>query len=122
VEPGAYTHLRASAEADFKRLAAPNSRWQTAVMTWYGEDPLAAFAPELSSLAPAAAVCIAPGQGADADPPASTRVKLRGPLGEIERPLSYDPGCAKDTLGLNRAAMAALGVSEGEGVEWEPLP
>jgi NADH-quinone oxidoreductase subunit G len=122
VEPAAYTHLRASAEADFKPLAAPGGRWQAAVMTWYGDEALAAFAPELSSLAPAPAVCVAPGQGTDADPPAGTRVRLRGSAGEIELRLAYDPGCAKDTLGLNRAAMAALGVNEGEGVEWEPLP
>jgi NADH-quinone oxidoreductase subunit G len=122
VEPGAYTHLRASAEADFKPLAAPGGRWQAALMTWYGDDPLAAFAPELSSLAPVPAACIAPGQGTDADPPAGTRVSLRGPLGALDLPLAYASACAKDTLGLNRAAMAALGVNEGEGVEWEPLP
>jgi len=122
VESSAYTHLRASAEADYKPGAAPTGHWQAALMTWYGDDPLAAFAPELSSLAPALAAFIAPGQGTDTDPPAGTPVRLRGPLGEIDLPLAYDRACAKDTLGLNRAAIAALGVTEGEGVEWEPLP
>jgi NADH-quinone oxidoreductase subunit G len=123
VESSAYTHLRASAEADFKPVAAPSGHWQAALVTWYGDDPLAAFAPELSSLAPAAAAYIAPGQGAEADPPAAgTSIRLRGPLGEIDLPLRHETGCAKNTLGLNRAAMAVLGVSEGEGVEWEPLP
>jgi len=91
-------------------------------MTWYGDDPMAAFAPELSSLAPAPAACIGPGSGTDADLPDGTSIRLRGPSGDIELPLCYQPGCAKDTLGLNRTAMAALGVAEGEGVEWEPLP
>jgi NADH-quinone oxidoreductase subunit G len=122
VEPGAYTHLRASAEADFKSVATPSGRWQAALMTWYGDDPLAAFAPELSSLAPAPAACIAPGQTGDADPPPGTVIRVRGPLGELCLPLRYEPACAKDTLGLNRASMAALGVSEGEGLEWVPLP
>jgi len=122
VESSAYTHLRASAEADFKPVAVPSGRWQAALMTWYGDDPLAAFAPELSSLAPAPAACIAPGSGTDATLPDGTLIRLRGPLGEIELPLCHQAGCAEDTLGLSRAAMAALGVAEGEGVEWEPLP
>jgi len=122
VEPGAYTHLRASAEADFKQVASPSGRWQAALMTWYGDGPLAAFAPELSTLAPSRAACIAPGQGGKADPPEGVTVRLRGPLGELSLPLRYEPACAKDAVGLDRAAMAALGVSEGEGVEWEPQP
>ncbi len=122
VEPGAYTHLRASAEADYKPVAVPSSRWQAALVTWFGDEPLAAFAPELSSLAPVPAAYLAPGQGDGADLTPGTLIRLRGPLGEVELPLRYESACAKDTIGLSRSAMAALGLSEGEGLDWEPLP
>jgi NADH-quinone oxidoreductase subunit G len=118
VEPAAYTHLRASAEADFKPVSEAGDQWQAALMTWYGDDPLAAFAPELSRLAPAAEVCIAPGQRGDVEP--GTAVRLRGPSGELTLPLRHDPGCAKGTLGLPRTAMVALGVVEGDSLDWGP--
>jgi NADH-quinone oxidoreductase subunit G len=122
VEAAAYAHLRASAEADFRPEGQPGSRWQAALVTWYGDDPLAAFAPELSTLAPSPAVWLAPGQTGDGDPVAGTPVRLCGPGGELILPLRYDPGCARNTLGLTRSAMAALGIAEGEGLAWEPLP
>jgi NADH-quinone oxidoreductase subunit G len=122
VEPGAYTHLRASTGADVKPVTGADGRWQAALTTWYGDDPLAAHAPELSALAPEPGACRAPAQGPDADPPAGTQVRLRGPRGEIDLPLRYEAGCAAGTVGLSRAVMARLGVSEGDGVEWELLP
>jgi NADH-quinone oxidoreductase subunit G len=123
VEPGAYTHLRASTEANVKPMTAAGGRWQAALTTWYGDDPLAAHAPELSSLAPAPAACRPPHQDGNAAHPAKgLTVRLRGPRGEIDLPVRYDDGCARDTVGLSRAVMARLGVSEGDGVEWELLP
>jgi NADH-quinone oxidoreductase subunit G len=119
VEPAAYTHLQVSAEADFRPFEDRGGRWQAATCTWYGEDPLAAFAPELQELAPAPGVRMAELQAKESGLVAGEALRLWGPLGEIHLPLIADPECARDVLGLSRSAMAALGVSEGQQVQWE---
>jgi hypothetical protein len=50
---------------------------------------------------------------------AGEALRLRGSVGDLRLPLIADPQCARDTLGLPRAAMAALGVTDGQDVEWE---
>jgi NADH-quinone oxidoreductase subunit G len=122
VEPAAYTHLQASAEADFKPLDRACGQWQAAVATWYGEGPLVAFAPELQELAPAPAVHMAADQAGECGLVAGEALRLRGSVGDLRLPLIADPQCARDTLGLPRAAMAALGVTDGQDVEWERVP
>ena len=119
VEPAAYTHLQASAEADFKPIENTGGRWQAALTTWYGEDPLAAYATELKELASKPGVHMASDQATECELVTGEALKLSGPMGEINLPLIIDPQCAQGCLGLARAAMAVLGVTEGQDVAWE---
>ncbi len=121
VEPAAFTHLQASAEADFESIQPTGGRWQAALTTWYGEDPLATCAPELMQLAPIPGVRMATEQAKECGLVAGEALRLRGPMGELNLPLITDPQCAQDALGLARAAMAVLGVTEGEDVAWERI-
>jgi NADH-quinone oxidoreductase subunit G len=119
VEPAAYTHLQASAEADFKPIENTGGRWQAALTTWYGEEPLAAYATELKELASKPGVHMASDQATECELVAGEALKLSGPMGEINLPLIIDSQCAQNCLGLARAAMAVLGVTEGQDVAWE---
>jgi NADH-quinone oxidoreductase subunit G len=121
VEAAAYTHLQGSAEADFRPLQHAGGHWQAALATWYGEDPLAALAPEIASLAPAPAVRMEAEQVREHGLVAGEALRIRGPLGEVRLPLVAERQCARDTLGLPRAAMATLGVTEGQDLAWERL-
>jgi NADH-quinone oxidoreductase subunit G len=119
VEPAAYTHLQASAEGDLESIQHAAGRWQAALTTWYGDDPLAAHAPELTELTPAPGVRMTPKLARECALVPGEALMLRGPAGKLNLPLITDSQCAQDTLGLARAAMVTLGVTEGESVEWE---
>jgi NADH-quinone oxidoreductase subunit G len=88
-------------------------------VAWHGEDPLAAFAPEIQELAPSPGVRMAALQARECGLVAGEALRVRGPTGELHLPLVADPECARDVLGLSRSAMAVLGLTEGQDVEWE---
>lgn len=96
--------------------------WRVALHTWYGDDPLAAFAPELAQLAPPPAARMAPAAIRAAGLEAGTELKLTGSAGTLRLPLLAEPGIAPGVIALSRAELARLGLAHGDSVEWEVTP
>jgi len=82
-------------------------------MSWYGDDPLAVFAPALAGLAPPPAAWLHPNSGI------AGTVRLSGPAQTLALPVRLDPGMAPGTVGLNYAALSALGVGHGDPIGLE---
>ena len=95
--------------------------WQAALTTWYGEDPLASFAPALMELAPAPAARIAPAAACNAGIGDGTRVMLRGPAGALALSVRLDSGVAMDTIALSRATLVQLGAGHGDPLDLEQI-
>lgn len=96
--------------------------WQAVLTTWYGDDPLASFAPALMELAPAPAARIAPAAASNAGIEDGARVMLRGPAGALALSVQLDGGVAMDTIALARATLVQLGVGHGDPLDLEPIP
>lgn len=96
--------------------------WQAALTTWYGDDPLASFAPALMELAPAPAARIAPAAASNAGIEDGARVMLRGPAGALALSVQLDSGVAMDTIALARATLVQLGVGHGDPLDLEQIP
>lgn len=96
-------------------------RWQAALSTWYGDDPLASFASALIELAPAAAALISPAAALNEGIEAGERVRLQGPAGTVVLPVQPDNDVAADTIALTRAVLAQLGAGHGDPLELEKV-
>lgn len=95
--------------------------WQAALATWYGDDPLASFAPALMELAPVSAARIAPAAASNAGIGDGTRIMLRGPDGTVTLPVQLDSGVAMDTIALARSTLVQLGVGHGDPLDLEQI-
>jgi len=93
--------------------------WQAALCTWYGEDALAGFAPDLAGLAPEDAARMAPDTARAADLADGACVTLRGKAGSVEMELVLDPAMADGTVGLSRQALSAIGAVHGDFIRIE---
>lgn len=111
-------HIDAATRPDRGRYHGP---WQAALTTWYGEDPLASFAPALMELAPAPAARIAPAAACNAGIGDGTRVMLRGPAGALALSVRLDSGVAMDTIALSHATLVQLGAGHGDPLDLEQI-
>jgi hypothetical protein len=100
--------------------APANGAWQAELFTWYGADPLAAFAPELTSLSPLGGARMAAGQALEAALAGDQEIVIWGPGGEVRLPVVLEEHMPAKTLALSRQSMAVLGVSAGDPLQWEP--
>lgn len=95
--------------------------WQAALTTWYGDDPLASFAPALMELAPPPVARITPAAAGNAGIEDGMRVMLRGPAGALALPVQLDSGVAMDTIALARATLVQLGAGHGDPLDLERI-
>jgi len=93
--------------------------WQAALAAWYGDDPLASFAPALMELTPAVVARIAPVAARTKGIEDETQVMLRGPAGTLTLPVQLDDGVAVDTVALTRAMLVQLGIGHGDPIDME---
>jgi len=107
--------------SDEGETATHHGIWQAALSTWYGDDPLASFAPALLELTPTPAARIAPQTACNACIEDGARVTLRGPAGVVVLPVQFDSGVAMDTIALSRATLVQLGLGHGDPLDLEPI-
>jgi len=117
---GQWVRLQPAKPPAFTMDVPANGAWQAELFTWYGADPLAAFAPELSSLAPQDGVRMAAGQAREVALASDQEIVIRGTGGELRLPVILEERMPAKTLALSRQSMAALGVSVGDPLDWEP--
>lgn len=96
-------------------------RWQAALSTWYGDDPLASFAPALMKLTPAATALINPAAAFHEGIESGERVRLQGPAGTVVLPVQLDNDVAAGTIALTRAVLVQLGIGHGDPLELEKV-
>ncbi|MDV6344082.1 NADH-quinone oxidoreductase subunit NuoG [Nitrosomonas sp. Is37] len=96
-------------------------RWQAALASWYGDEPLAGFAPALLKLAPAAAALINPATALSEGIAEGERVRLQGPVETMVLPVQLDNNVAAGTIALARVVLAQLGVGHGDPLELEKV-
>lgn len=111
-------HIDAASRPDLELDGGP---WQAALASWYGDDPLASFAPALMELAPAAVARIAPAAASRAGIEDGARVMVRGPAGTLALPVQLDDGVAANTIALARATLVQLGAGHGDLLDLEPI-
>ena len=113
-------HLVGSAATTGRAVAGPAfGAWQAELFTWYGDDPLAAFAPDLASLAPVEGARLSLVEAQRWNITEGQQLVLRGPAGEATLAAVLEDGMPPGTLALSRAHLAALGLLPGDEVRWE---
>jgi NADH-quinone oxidoreductase subunit G len=98
---------------------AADAAWQAALFTWYGEDPLATFAPELASLTPLEGARVSTAEAQRSDISEGQELLLRGPGGEATLRVVLEDGMPAGTLALSRTSLATLGLLPGDELHWE---
>jgi len=93
--------------------------WQAALCTWYGEDALAGFAPDLAGLAPKNVVRMSAHAAGSIGAGNGARLVLRGGSGSVEMKLVHDPAMAESAVGLSRQALSAIGAAHGDFIRIE---
>jgi NADH-quinone oxidoreductase subunit G len=123
VKSEAIDHLAAKTTpwvaGDDKQGSEPTEAWQADLHSWYGEDSLARFAPELASLAPAQGVRMCQTLAKEAQLKAGQLIRVMGPEGELTLPLVPVKTMASHTLALSRSALSGLGLYPGDKVQWQ---
>jgi NADH-quinone oxidoreductase subunit G len=119
VDAAGFAHLRDSAPGDFQPQPQPQGGWQLVMTTWYGDERLAHYAPELQSLAPWEGVRMHPEDISAQRLATAARLRLRSMNASLVLELIADPGCPRGTLGLSRDSIAVLAATEGDELSWE---
>jgi NADH-quinone oxidoreductase subunit G len=101
--------------------SAHPGNWQVALASWYGDDPLASYAPALMELAPAAAALIHPTAAFKEGIEDKKQVRLRGPAGTVVLPVQLNNDVAAGTIALSRVTLTQLGVGHGDLLELEHI-
>lgn len=98
-----------------------NSAWQAALVSWYGDETLASFAPGLTALTPETVAIIESASAINAGIKNGSQIKLRGPSGSIALPVQFNQNVATGTIAITRKVLVQLGIGHGDLLELEQV-
>ncbi|SFK55714.1 NADH dehydrogenase subunit G [Nitrosomonas aestuarii] len=102
-------------------LSSNNSTWQTALMSWYGDETLASFAPGLTSLAPTTIAMIEQATATATGIVDGSKIRLRGSADSVVLPVQLNQNIAAGTVGIGRNVLVRLGLGHGDPIELEKV-